>query len=68
MKAINTPTLLLRGSISKILSEEAANSMTEAMTDCELTVIEGAGHSVQGDQPAAFAATLDAYLSKRLAT
>jgi esterase len=66
VKAIKTSTLLLRGSISKILSEEAAQSMIEAMTDCELTVIEGAGHSVQGDQPAAFAAALDAYLTRRL--
>jgi pimeloyl-ACP methyl ester carboxylesterase len=36
------------------------------MTDCTLEVIEGAGHSVQGDQPAAFAATLDAFLIQRL--
>ena len=68
VKAIKTPTLLLKGEISKVLSQEAATSMAEAMTDCTLEVIEGAGHSVQGDQPAAFAATLDAYLSKRLAT
>ena len=68
VKAINTPTLLLRGAISKILSEEAAQSMVEGMTDCEFAVIEGAGHSVQGDQPAAFAAALDAYLTRRLAT
>jgi pimeloyl-ACP methyl ester carboxylesterase len=66
VKAIKTPTLLLRGSISKILSEDAANSMAEAMTDCTHEVIEGAGHSVQGDQPAAFAATLDAYVTDRL--
>ena len=68
VKAIDTPTLLLKGSISKILSQEAADSMVEAMTDCELQVIEGAGHSVQGDQPAAFAAALDTYLTSRLAT
>jgi esterase len=66
VKAIATPTLLLRGSISKILSEEAANAMTEAMPDCTHVMIEGAGHSVQGDQPAAMAAALDAYLSELL--
>jgi pimeloyl-ACP methyl ester carboxylesterase len=66
VKAIETPTLLLRGSISKILSKEAANAMTEAMPDCTHVVIEGAGHSVQGDQPAAMAAAVDAYLSEPL--
>jgi pimeloyl-ACP methyl ester carboxylesterase len=64
--AIETPTLLLRGAISKILSEDAANAMTEAMPDCTHVVIEGAGHSVQGDQPAAMVAALDAFLSERL--
>lgn len=66
VKAIQTPTLLLRGSISKILSEENADAMAEAMDDCTHVVIEGAGHSVQGDQPAAMAAAIDAYLSERL--
>ena len=66
VKAIKTPTLPLRGSISKILSEDAANAMTEAMADCTHVVIEGAGHSVQGDQPAAFAAATDAFLQQRL--
>ena len=42
------------------------NAMTEAMPDCTHVVIEGAGHSVQGDQPAAMVAALDAFLSERL--
>lgn len=64
--AIQTPTLLLRGSISKILSEEAADAMATSMSDCTHVVIEGAGHSVQGDQPAAMVAAIDAFLSERL--
>ncbi len=66
VRAIETPTLLLRGAISKILSPEAASEMAVAMTDCELEVIAGAGHSVQGDQPQAFAAAVDGFLSRRL--
>ena len=66
VKAIAAPTLLLRGSISKILSEEAANAMTEAMPDCTHVVIEGAGHSVQGDQPASMATAVDAFLAERV--
>ena len=66
VKAIAAPTLLLRGSISKILSEEAASAMTEAMPDCTHVVIEGAGHSVQGDQPASMATAVDAFLAERV--
>ena len=66
VKAIAAPTLLLRGSISKILSEEATNAMTEAMPDCTHVVIEGAGHSVQGDQPASMATAVDAFLAERV--
>lgn len=66
VESIQTPTLLLRGSISKILSEEAADAMATSMADCTHVVIEGAGHSVQGDQPAAMSAAIDAFLTERL--
>lgn len=65
VRAIETPTLLMRGAISKILSPEAAQETAEAMPDCELVVIEGAGHSVQGDNPKDFAAELDAFVTRR---
>jgi len=66
VQAIKTPTLLLRGAISKILSEEAADAMTASMADCTHVVIESAGHSVQGDQPAAMSAAIEAFLSNRV--
>ncbi len=65
VRAIETPTLLMRGALSKILSEEAAAGTVEAMPDCELVVVEGAGHSVQGDNPKDFAAGLDAFVTRR---
>jgi non-heme chloroperoxidase len=65
LRAITTPTLLMRGAISKILSAEAAAAAVAAMQDAEQVVIEGAGHSVQGDQPAAFARELMAWLDRR---
>ncbi len=65
VRAITTPTLLMRGSISKILSPEAAAETVKSMKDAELVVIEGAGHSVQGDQPAAFAREAMAWLKRR---
>ncbi len=65
VKAITTPTLLMRGAISKILSEDAANEMVAGMHDAEQVVIPGAGHSVQGDNPRAFAEELDAFIQRR---
>ncbi|RJQ13002.1 MAG: alpha/beta hydrolase, partial [Dehalococcoidia bacterium] len=65
VRAITTPTLLMRGSISKILAPEVAAEVVKTMKDAELVVIEGAGHSVQGDQPAAFAREAMAWLDRR---
>ncbi len=65
VKAITTPTLLMRGALSKILSEEAANETVAAMTDAEQVLIPDAGHSVQGDNPKAFARELDAFVQRR---
>ena len=66
LRAIKIPTLLMRGAISNMLPPDAAAEVVELMDDCELVVIPGAGHSVQGDNPAAFAQTLDIFLSRRL--
>ncbi|MSQ41998.1 MAG: alpha/beta hydrolase [Dehalococcoidia bacterium] len=66
VRAIRTPTLLMRGSISRVLAQDAAEAMVAAMHDARLVVIEGAGHSVQGDQPQAFASALDAFVSSRV--
>ncbi len=65
VRVIKTPTLLMRGSISKILAPEVAAEVVKTMKDAELVVIEGAGHSVQGDQPAAFAQAAMAWLERR---
>jgi esterase len=65
VRAITTPSLLMRGDISKILSKEAADEMVASMASCEQVVIPGAGHSVQGDNPKAFAGELAGWLSRR---
>ncbi|MDA1010402.1 MAG: alpha/beta hydrolase [Chloroflexi bacterium] len=65
IKSIPTPTLLMRGEISKILSAEAADQMVSEMRDAEHVVIAGAGHSVQGDNPRRFAEELHAFIERR---
>ncbi len=65
VRAITTPTLLVRGEVSKITSKEAADDMVAAIPDAEHVVIAGAGHSVQGDNPKDFAAAVRAYLERK---
>ena len=60
--AIQCPTLLVRGSESDILTDEIAKRMTDALPHARLAVVEGAGHTVPGDQPAAFQALLREFM------
>jgi pimeloyl-ACP methyl ester carboxylesterase len=60
--AIQCPTLLVRGSESDILTNEIAKRMIDALPHARLAVVEGAGHTVPGDQPAAFQALLREFM------
>ena len=66
VRAIRTPTLLFRGENSKILSEEVAERTVSAMANARLVVIPRATHNVHSDNPADFAAALDAFLAEVL--
>lgn len=59
---IACPTLVLRGAESDILSREIADKMMRALPDGTLVEIAEAGHTVPGDQPAAFAQAVRAFL------
>jgi pimeloyl-ACP methyl ester carboxylesterase len=61
-RAIGCPTLLVRGADSDVLSEETAKRMADALPHARLVVVAGAGHTVPGDQPAAFQALLREFL------
>lgn len=66
VKAISTPALLLRGAESKILSPEVAEQTVAAMSRARLVVIPHATHNVHSDNPADFAAAVDAFLTEVL--
>jgi pimeloyl-ACP methyl ester carboxylesterase len=53
-RSIQCPTLLIRGGQSDILLAEHAEKLVAEMPDCRLEVVEGAGHSVMGDNPQGF--------------
>jgi esterase len=59
---VTCPTLLVRGAESDILSPEIAKRMMQVLADGRLIEIAEAGHSVPGDQPAAFARAVRAFL------
>jgi pimeloyl-ACP methyl ester carboxylesterase len=59
---IACPTLVVRGAASDILSPEIAGRMLETLPDGRLVEVEGAGHTVPGDRPDAFARVVRAFL------
>ena len=61
---INCPTLVVRGDRSDLFQEETMRRMQETIPDCSTVTIAGAGHLVQGDNPADFIAAVQEMLSR----
>ena len=47
---IKVPTLLVRGRVSDLLSEEGARDLQRLVPHAEYVDVEGAGHMVAGDK------------------
>src|SRR3989442_16029463 len=62
-RAIACPILLVRGAHSHVLSAEISKRVLAENRPARLTQRGGAGHTVPGDQPAAFRALLDQVLA-----
>ncbi|MCC6238362.1 MAG: alpha/beta hydrolase [Dehalococcoidia bacterium] len=63
VRAIRVPTLLMRGGVSNMISDEIANRVQQEMTNCTYVTVEGAGHSVPMHQPEGFEAAIRAWLA-----
>jgi esterase len=50
--AIRSPTLIVRGALSDVLTDEAADRFARSLSNGRWTKVERAGHNVQGDNPA----------------
>lgn len=61
---ITCPTLVVRGGESNILSDENAARFADALPDGRWVSVPGAGHTVQGDQPATLVKEMRAFLSE----
>ncbi|MBI2867118.1 MAG: alpha/beta hydrolase [Chloroflexi bacterium] len=60
---ITLPTLIVRGGESNILSPEAAVRMEKSLPNARLVTVEGASHSVMGDNPSGFLAAVRPFLA-----
>ncbi len=61
------PTLVVRGAQSDVFLDEDAERLAQRLPQGEWVRIDGAGHTVQGDNPRALVAELRAFLARRLA-
>jgi len=64
VSAITVPILLLRGGLSGVVGDEDVEEFKRRQPTGEVIVVEGAGHSIQGDKPVELAQLLDNFLSK----
>jgi pimeloyl-ACP methyl ester carboxylesterase len=60
---VNCPVLVVRGGSSDILSRQGAADLARRFRDGRWAEVPDAGHSVQGDNPAAFVSALQSFLA-----
>ncbi len=60
--AITCPMMLVRGSLSPVVDDEDVAEARRRQPQIEVHVVDGAGHSVQGDRPVELAGLLDTWL------
>lgn len=58
VSALSQPVLLVRGRDSKVVGDEDVAELLRRQPEAEVVVVDGAGHSVQGDRPVELAGIL----------
>src|SRR5262249_41806677 len=51
LSAYRGPLTLVRGAVSPVVADEDVDELRRRRPDAHVVVVDGAGHSVQGDQP-----------------
>lgn len=65
---VSVPTLLLRGALSEIVTDEAVENFMGLLPTAEYVRVEGAGHMVAGDRNDAFSLAIVDFLTRHLMT
>jgi pimeloyl-ACP methyl ester carboxylesterase len=65
LRSITTPTLLVRGAESDLLTPTIAQRVAEEMPNCTLVTVSAAGHPVPLDNPQGFIDAVKPWLIKR---
>lgn len=60
--AIAVPMMLVRGSLSPVVDDEDVAESRRRQPRIDVRVVEGAGHSVQGDRPVELAGLIDGWV------
>ena len=66
-RALEIPTLLVRGRMSDLLSEEGARDFLKLVPHARFADVSGAGHMVAGDRNDAFTAAVETFLASEVA-
>jgi len=60
--AVTVPTMLVRGALSPVVTDDDVAEARLRRPDARVEVVEGAGHSVQGDRPVELARLIEEHL------
>jgi pimeloyl-ACP methyl ester carboxylesterase len=63
LQGIEVPVLLVRGALSPVVDDADEAEFRRRRPGDRVVMVEGAGHSIQGDQPLELARILNDYLS-----
>jgi pimeloyl-ACP methyl ester carboxylesterase len=63
LESVTAPLLLVRGGSSGVVGDEDVAELLRRQPKAEVIVVDGAGHSVQGDRPVELAGVIDAFVS-----
>jgi pimeloyl-ACP methyl ester carboxylesterase len=67
IRNISVPTLLVRGSLSDVVTQEGVDYVLSTLPDVTLVEVEGAAHMIAGDKNDAFSDAVSAFLQNRIA-
>jgi len=63
-RRVRCPTLVVRGAMSDVLSEEGVRELLETIPHAEAATVERAGHQVAGDRNDAFLVAVTPFLKR----